>query len=214
MLNVTLIFKPGLSLSDASQPIHLVKGRPVKSNAEIFRLAGLIAVRLGGFIGTVVLFIDALRRQYDEPKAMPLVLAGMGIVCMGITSVIYYLEWGNDPTKPPAAIAEDFCQECVAHTRPERVMQMSASHRILTVRLIGSMRRCPNCGSIIKTLWLWCLIPMLPFCSYRVLPNHQAAIGSARVRVRRLPWMDWTQVGIRYFILALIAGGVLLIAYV
>ena len=163
---------------------------------------------IGTVVGPILLAIDAYRREYDEPKALPIVLATMGPFSLGITSIVYYLAWGNNPTRLYRSAASTFCARCTGATLDKPVTGLFTARHIMGVRLVGSSRRCDECGSIIKTRWFWLFIPLIPFGSYRVLRAGDPTLLTATLFTRKLPVMDWVQVSARYIILIFIAGAV------
>jgi hypothetical protein len=208
VLYVTLIFKSGSIFHTNNGPIHIEHGRPMIEKPSMLRRVLGTALVIGEFCGAILLAIDAYRREYDEPKVMPIVLATMGVFSLGITSIIYYLAWGNNPTHLFRSAASRFCSRCTQSTLDKPVTGLFTHRHIMGVRLIGSTQRCDECGSIIKTRWFWFLIPLIPFGSYRVLRAGDPTLLSAFLLTRKLPAMDWVQVSARYVILMLIAAGV------
>lgn len=70
----------------------------------------MILGMLGGLIGTLASIIDvydAAKRHRRESSAVPLILAILGFLTGGITSIVYYYGWGRkpmpgDPSRPRA----------------------------------------------------------------------------------------------------------------
>ena len=164
-------------------------------------------------VGFVVLIFKGvlIAADYDEPKVLPIVLATMGVFSLGITSIIYYLAWGNNPTRMYQSASTAYCPDCFHNSQDIPAKGLFTVKHIWGVRLIGSSGRCGNCGSIVKTRWFFFVIPLIPVGSFRVLRAGEASLLEARLYTRKLPTMDWVQVSARYIILAVIAGVVALI---
>jgi hypothetical protein len=176
-------------------PLH--RPRPDSGGMPVWPLL----IMAGGPIGAVVLLVDALRREYDQPKAVPVVLAIMGLLTLGVTSVTYYALWGYRPCRREAARATELCRDCVGQTRDRRAPG-TGMHKLIGTLFIGSALPCPSCGSTVQTLWLFFITPILPLGSYRVVGLAEARVNRAWYVGRRLPRVYWPQVLSVYILLA------------
>lgn len=62
-----------------------------------------------------------------------------------------------------------FCPSCMADTTEESSGDMELFNNVGTGWGPFSRNRCSNCGSVIKTKWIYFLVPIIPKGKYRVL---------------------------------------------
>jgi hypothetical protein len=98
-------------------------------------------------------------------------------------------------TRPSRAVTSQqiFCQHCVAETTDETPGDVSTINGIGR-QFYGSASPCPECASVIRTLW-WTLveIPIVPLASYRYKTAQEAGLR-ARFWCRKLPRRHWPQI--------------------
>ena len=161
------------------------------SNAQIYADIGLAL----GLTGAIILLIDAFKRQYESPKALPIGFALVGLLTFGLTSLIYYVIWGWAPGRPSGdPAASQFCAACLQATLDKPAPATATVNGLVGTRLMGMADRCPKCGSSVKTLWLMLLLPIIPFASYRILPVGKVTFNRASYVGRKMPRMNWGQV--------------------
>ena len=161
---------------------------PPKNPAGTYVLIGV------AIAGEIVLLIDALLRQYERPKALPVALAIFGLISLGLTSTLYYAVWGWLPTRRERALASQFCASCVGETLDKASPGAGTVNGVFGSIFVGLAERCPQCGSSIKTLWVFFLIPLFPIGSYRVLPVGKATFNRAWFISRKMPRLRGLQV--------------------
>jgi hypothetical protein len=166
----------GPSPYDRPLRTHLVINRaePSPTVQKIMELGPLILAE----VGALVLMIDAMLRKYSSPKALPIAIAVLGLLTLGMSSIVYYLAWGRFPADVETNVATQFCENCVACSLDKHAPSTYAHHFIGT-RLFGGADRCAACGSVVKTLWFCFLLPLIPFASYRILPVGEATVSRA-----------------------------------
>ena len=163
-------------------------------------------------LGAIVLVVDAFRREYDNPKALPVAVALAGLISIGLTSIVYYAIWGWLPTKREHALAERFCSSCAAESHDWPAPGTFTVNGVFGTRLIGRASPCDTCGSSVKTLWFVFLLPLIPFGSYRVLPVGGASFVRSQYLSRRLPSVRWSQVWPLLALAAAVVGLIVLLA--
>jgi hypothetical protein len=155
----------------------------------------------------VVLMVDALRRDYDGPKAWPVVIGCMGAFTLGLLSIPYYLIWGRLPTKREVPLAQTLCPRCVDET-VDRPAPGTGTHNAIGSALVGRASVCSSCGSSIKTLWIVFMIPLIPLASYRILPQGEASlVRAAYIGRKRRDGLYWPQVLPYLLVAACVIGG-------
>jgi hypothetical protein len=157
--------------------------------------------------GAAIFFlVDCLRRKYRGDRAAALAFALLGLISGGIGSLVYYAFWGYRPLKP----AEDvfggtFCTECLASTRDQAAPGSHTFRFVLGNRYMGTSDPCIRCRSVIRTLWLWILLPIIPFGSYRVISTDTHHFIGRRASLR------WSQVLSVYIMTLAVAACVAII---
>jgi hypothetical protein len=113
-----------------------------------------------------------------------------------------------------AASREVFCSHCVAESTDETPGDVSTLNGIGR-KFYGSSSPCPECASVIRTLW-WTFIeaPVIPLGSYRY-KTSQETINRARFWCRKLPGRHWPQIWRTWGIglVATVAAGIALYIY-
>src|SRR3954462_11813266 len=88
MLVRTIAFQPPPRLPPAQRDSN---GRLIPAPRQQQNVPPLVWMVIAlPVLGAVVLLVDALMRQYEGPKALPIALAVVGLISMGMTSAIYY----------------------------------------------------------------------------------------------------------------------------
>ena len=164
---------------------------------------GAVAIMLAS---AVILLIDAFRRDYEGPKAWPIALAVFGLFSFGLTSTIYYAIWGWKPTHAEVATASQFCNECVRESLDRSAKGAWTINGLAGIRFIGAAHRCPACGSSIKTLWAFAVVPVFPLSTYRVLPVGVPTVNKAWFLSRKMPRLNWRQVWPLWMISLVVVG--------
>jgi hypothetical protein len=196
------------SLSPNNGPIRPSELKSARlKHQEPNRLLVLTPMVLQTLAG-VVLMIDAVRRDYDGPKAWPVAIGCMGAFTFGLLSIPYYLIWGRLPTKREMPLAQTFCPRCIDETL-DRPAPGTGTHNAIGSALVGRAAVCPGCGSSIKTLWIMFMIPLVPLASYRILPQGTASLVSATyIGRKRRDGIYWPQVLPYLLVAACVIGGI------
>ncbi len=96
---------------------------------------------------------------------------------------------------PPREVTSKkiFCSRCVAETTDQTPGDVSTMNGIGR-KFYGSAVPCPECASVIRTLW-WTLVelPLVPLGSYRYKTAEEGVMRS-RFWCRKLPNRHWEQV--------------------
>jgi hypothetical protein len=97
-----------------------------------------------------------------------------------------------------------FCERCVTETSDKTPGDISTLNGIGR-QFYGSAAPCPECASVIRTLW-WTLasIPLAPLGSYRYKTADESGMR-ARFWCRKLPVLHWEQVW-KTWVIGLAAG--------
>ena len=98
------------------------------------------------------------------------------------------------PQQPRAvASREIFCEHCVAESTDETPGDVSTLNGIGR-QFYGSSEPCPQCASVIRTLW-WTVVelPVVPLGSYRYKTAQEGG-RRARFWCRKLPARHWSQI--------------------
>jgi hypothetical protein len=97
-----------------------------------------------------------------------------------------------------------FCARCVSETSDKTPGDVSTINGVGRM-FYGSAAACPECASVIRTLW-WTFtsIPLLPLGSYRYKTAQESGVR-ARFWCRKLPSPHWPQV-LKTWVLGLAAA--------
>jgi hypothetical protein len=150
---------------------------------------------LWGEAAAVFFMVDAVRRKYRGSRATALAFAVFGLISVGIGSLVYYAIWGNQPLESAAGVFSlGLCAECLASTGDKPAPSTHTHNGLVGILFVGAADRCPHCYSVIRTLWLWWLIPVIPLGSYRIAATDTYSYVGRRTALR------WSQVLIVYAI--------------
>jgi len=75
--------------------------------------------------------------------------------------------WSQFPTERVGS--DGFCAACRSQTTDETPGDTTVVNFIFGTRLIGHDDRCPTCGSVLQTMWLQAVLPIIPLGRYRVI---------------------------------------------
>jgi hypothetical protein len=128
----------------------------------------------------------------------------MGLLSIGLTSIVYYAGWGWQPTRPTSAGAQRFCANCIASTL-DTAPPSTMTHNFVGTQFLGGADRCRICGSTVKTLWFVFLLPLVPFSSYRILPVGEATVIEGAYLGRKTN-LNVTHIVLVYLIVLAILG--------
>lgn len=147
-------------------PMFLDCSKPMQAFPGWFRLI-LLAL---AFAGGLYFAIDACRRHYTESKLFVIALAILGAIFFGSLSLVYYAIWGRMPLEPASVVfGKAFCPACLMSSSDVSAPDTATINLVVGTKLIGRSQRCPECGSVVKTLWGFALVPLAPGGSYRVI---------------------------------------------
>ncbi len=76
---------------------------------------------------------------------------------------------------------------------------------IMGTRYMGASDRCPTCLSVVRTLWVWLLLPVFPLGTYRIIPTDTYSFIGRRAK------LNWPQVASVYVIAVSVAAGIALL---
>ncbi len=97
-------------------------------------------------MGSLLLLVDAFRRSYEGPKALPVATALTGVISLGLLSIVYYGVWGWLPTRDEGDRATDFCGRCKNETLERPAPGTSTIGGLFGTQLVGRAQRCDACG--------------------------------------------------------------------
>ncbi len=94
---------------------------------------------------------------------------------------------------PQDLVAKGFCEHCMAESTEDTPGDVSTVNGVGR-KFYGGAKPCPNCGSVIRTLW-WTLVdvPIIPRGSYRYKTITDNEIGMSRFWTRRTK-TQWDQI--------------------
>lgn len=103
-----------------------------------------------------------------------------------------------------------FCDSCFDHSKPTKLVE-SDGYDIWSVlqfgsRLLGKSKTCTDCGSIISTLWICFLVPLIPIGSYRIL--YMRSVKDQIMAMRIVP-LSVSQIFVNYLILSMALGSII-----
>lgn len=128
------------------------------------------------------LTVDAFLRRYTELKELAVALA-----LFPVTTPVYFLIWGRQRLQPLEAVYHDqFCRRCLAESEADEAGSTVTLNLLFGSRFLGSRRRCPTCGSTVRTLWYLWGLPLFPRASYRVLYVAEGRYLSRRAALDHL----------------------------
>jgi hypothetical protein len=158
-----------------------------------------------GEIGALLLLIDACRREYEAPRGWPIAIAALGLLSFGTSSIVYYAIWGWRPTRRETPFMEDFCAACKSDSTDRSLSGLFMWNGMLGTRFLGRARHCETCGSSVRTVWFFVVVPLLPLGTYRVLPVGQAMAHKSSFLSRKTQWNS-VQLATVYCVLAVIVA--------
>ena len=127
-------------------------------------------------IGALYFLIDAFRRPFRGDRTTALAIAILGVISFGLFSLVYYAIWGRHPLhKRDEIYSTAFCDRCIASTIEDPAPDTGTHKALVGTRFMGGTDPCPTCKSIVRTFWVWFMIPIAPLGSYRMIwldPTH------------------------------------------
>jgi hypothetical protein len=149
--------------------------------------------------GSLVLFVDAIRRPRGPSKVASYVATLSGILLIGVPALLYYAVIGwRAPGETDQEYGSGFCRNCIACTTNESAGNTFTFNFIWGTRFLGRSSRCKTCGSQVRTKWIFLGWPVIPVGSYRVISvDFQEYIS-------RRSAFDWRHVGIVYGVTVLV----------
>lgn len=97
--------------------------------------------------------------------------------------------------------------QCLTSTTDRTAPGSLAMNVVLGSRYMGSSDRCPACRSVIRTLWLWLVLPVFPLGSYRVITTDTYSFIGRRTK------LNWSQVVTVYAVAAAVVAVVAFICW-
>jgi len=129
----------------------------------------MFALSLGA-TGSIILFVDAIRRPRGPSKVASYVCTLLGIITCGIPALFYYAIIGWRPVgQTDKTYGDGFCRQCHASTSNEGAGNTFTINFLWGTRFLGAAHRCNTCGSTVRTKWLCLGAPLIPLGSYRVI---------------------------------------------
>ena len=167
--------------------------------------------------------IEKAGRNQDRRRLRSaLAAAAAGAAVLMLLSSLRRIAGASSPARGPAkepprsGSQGDFCEPCLAASTPESPPDVSSTGG-LGAEFFGRSRPCPNCGSVVRTLWWTALLPAVPRDSYRYLDlglELDDDSSKESFRARRVG-LRWGQVAGIYaadlLVLALLAGAVMVL---
>jgi hypothetical protein len=143
-----------------------------------------------GLASALFFFIDSMRRTYRTGNTVAIAIAFMGFITLGMASLIYYAIWGREPLRPAAELYGDgvFCERCLARSSDRAAPSTLTFNGFFGTQPMGVADRCPQCTSVVRTIWIWFGVPLLPVGSYRMIATGKNEYVGRRTSVR------WSQV--------------------
>lgn len=156
----------------------------------------------------VYFFVDSIRREITTGKTTALAIAFVGILSFGFVSLVYYAIWGRHPLRPAADVYGNgqFCSRCLARSTNRPAPGTVTYNAIYGTQPMGSADRCDSCKSVVRTIWLWLVVPLVPIGSYRMIPTERNHYVGRRTSLR------WSQVLPVYGIVLVIVAAVVYVA--
>jgi hypothetical protein len=114
----------------------------------------------------------------------------------------------DQPSQPEVTSRKIFCATCIAASTDKTPGDVSTMNGIGR-QFYGSAQPCPECASVIRTLWFTLIeMPLIPLGSYRYKTASEAGMR-ARFWCRKLPGLHWSQVWKTWLIGILLAAAVI-----
>jgi hypothetical protein len=137
----------------------------------------------------IFFFIDSIRRTYRSSNTIAIALAFMGLITFGAFSLIYYLIWGRERLRPAEELYGDgvFCPRCLERSSDRAAPSTLSYDAFFGTRPMGAADRCSTCKSVVRTIWLWLGVPVLPIGSYRMIATGKNEYVGRRTGMR---WMQ------------------------
>ena len=150
----------------------------------------------------VYFFVDAIRREITTGKTTALAIAFVGMLTFGFVSLLYYAIWGRHPLRPAADVYGDgrFCPRCLARSTDRPAPGTVVYNAIYGTQPMGAADRCDACKSVVRTIWLWLIVPLVPIGSYRMIATERNHYVGRRTSLR------WSQVLPVYGIVLVLAA--------
>jgi hypothetical protein len=147
-------------------------------------------------------FVDSMLRQYRTGKTTAIALAVMGLITFGLFSLVYYAIWGRHPLKPAVELYGDgrFCPRCLALTTDRQAPGTLVANGFFGTQPMGAADPCVACKSVVRTIWLWFVVPVVPLGSYRMIAIEREEYVGRRTS------LYWPQVLPVYGIVLAVAG--------
>jgi uncharacterized membrane protein len=169
------------------RPATLSRSRAaeVSSSAKTWTMTKALALPLWAEAGAIFFMVDSIRRQYRTGRAAAIAFAILGVIGLGLTSLLYYAFWGHRRLEPASAVfGLMFCERCLALTTDQPAPDTMTHDLVLGTQFMGAADRCEQCHSVIRTLWFWVVVPVLPFGSYRVIATETNRYIGRRTSLR------------------------------
>jgi hypothetical protein len=211
VLLLLFLFGPILHANDKRVPMRrpTAQSRGEAASKEQWTVVATYVVMGWCELAAAFFMVDAIRRKYRGSRPVALAVAAMGLLSLGMTSVVYYVIWGRLPLVPREQIyGQGLCPECMAGTLDEEAPPALAHDVFYGTRYMGASQSCDRCHSVIRTLWFWLLLPLFPMGSYRlVFIDHQSFVG-------RRTRLSWRQVRNVYGVVAIVVTAITLVCLV
>jgi hypothetical protein len=156
---------------------------------------------LWGETAALFFVVDAVRRKYRGGGGVALGMAIFGLLSAGMGSLVYYALWGRSPLERASGFfSQGLCAKCVSSTTDKPAPSSQAFQVVLGTRYMGADDRCSECQSVVRTLWFWFGLPLVPLGSYRIVTTDIYHFRGRRTALR------WPQVLTVYAITVILAG--------
>jgi hypothetical protein len=183
---------------DHFHPRHGYYFQPNSLRVHGWSASHIIPAVLGAWVllGTIILMVDAFRRNYACERAWPYALALMAPLTLGISVIPYYFARGVYPLLTKKEIyGNEFCSSCLSCSNGDRRAR-AFFHKLYGMVLLGRAHKCPACKSYIQTLWIFIVVPLIPVGSYRIVPQAPGVFQSRRenfqwAQVLQTIWIWW-----------------------
>ncbi|MCW8129491.1 MAG: serine/threonine protein kinase [Planctomycetota bacterium] len=111
------------------------------------------------------------------------------------------------------SVQTGFCDRCRTQSS-ERTPGSISTVNGVGRKFYGSAEPCPDCASVIRTLWFTFIdFPLIPLGSYRYKPLGEEGMRSSQFLARRTP-LRWEQVFATWFVGVLVGGAILAAVFI